>query len=393
MRPLLLLALVACGHAPAVQPHADAATGDGAPDAGDPACAAVVCDDPPAAACVSNSVVRTFGLPGTCSSGTCSYEQTDRTCVGACNQARCSGAWQGFPQASPPQARYGHSAVWTGTEMILWGGADSSVDSAGDGWRYEPVHGTWHAIATANAPQARREHTAVWTGTEMIVWGGDAITQGDPYSDGARYDPVADTWTSLPTAGAPAPRFAHSAVWTGKAMIVWGGAVSSVDSLGDGASFDPATNTWTPISSTGAPDSRRDHAAVWTGSEMLVWGGAAISAGDPAADVHAYNPTTDTWRLVTTTHAPAARFGQVAVWTGGELIGWGGASSSTSSFDDGARLDLVTGTWTPLPATTAGARRDASAVWTGTAMLMWGGCTILDGGGVYGTGASYALFH
>ena len=30
----------------------------------------------------------------------------------------------------------------------------------------------WGATSTANAPEARLNHTAVWTGSEMIVWGG-----------------------------------------------------------------------------------------------------------------------------------------------------------------------------------------------------------------------------
>ena len=31
---------------------------------------------------------------------------------------------------------------------------------------------TWTATTTANAPVGRIAHTAVWTGSEMIVWGG-----------------------------------------------------------------------------------------------------------------------------------------------------------------------------------------------------------------------------
>src|SRR4030095_17242858 len=32
-----------------------------------------------------------------------------------------------------------------------------------------------------------------------------------------------DTWTAIQSAGAPSPREAHTAVWTGAEMIVWGG--------------------------------------------------------------------------------------------------------------------------------------------------------------------------
>ena len=31
---------------------------------------------------------------------------------------------------------------------------------------------TWQQISTTNDPSERSGHTAVWTGTEMIVWGG-----------------------------------------------------------------------------------------------------------------------------------------------------------------------------------------------------------------------------
>ena len=34
------------------------------------------------------------------------------------------------------------------------------------------IDDTWTATSTANAPDGRVSHTAVWTGTEMIVWGG-----------------------------------------------------------------------------------------------------------------------------------------------------------------------------------------------------------------------------
>ena len=46
-------------------------------------------------------------------------------------------------------------------------------------------------------------------------------------------------------------------------------------------------DTWTPTSITNAPDGRKNHTAVWTGSEMIVWGGDGASVPaftTPAAD-------------------------------------------------------------------------------------------------------------
>ena len=54
--------------------------------------------------------------------------------------------------------------------MIVWGGNDGN--NLNTGGRYNPNANSWAATSTINAPTARRVPTAVWTGTEMIVWGG-----------------------------------------------------------------------------------------------------------------------------------------------------------------------------------------------------------------------------
>ena len=55
--------------------------------------------------------------------------------------------------------------------MIVWGGVDDG-DRLNTGGRYNPSTDSWTATSTTNAPSARTYHTAVWTGSEMIVWGG-----------------------------------------------------------------------------------------------------------------------------------------------------------------------------------------------------------------------------
>ena len=56
-------------------------------------------------------------------------------------------------------------------------------------------------------PRGRIYHSTVWTGSEMIVWGG-----GGPNNTGDRYNPVTNTWTPGSSAGAPAARYYHTAV-------------------------------------------------------------------------------------------------------------------------------------------------------------------------------------
>jgi hypothetical protein len=56
--------------------------------------------------------------------------------------------------------------------MIVWGGQENGVP-LNDGGRYNPNTNSWTATSLINVPDARFFHTAVWTGSEMIVWGGN----------------------------------------------------------------------------------------------------------------------------------------------------------------------------------------------------------------------------
>jgi hypothetical protein len=129
---------------------------------------------------------------------------------------------------------------------------------------------TWTPTTISNATAARTNHTAIWTGTEMIVWGGEQ--SGTYFSTGGRYDPTTDFWTATTTMNAPLGRSYHTAVWTGTEMIVWGGYNGGLGELNTGGRYNPATDSWTPTSIATAPAGRYLHTAVWTGSEMIVWG-------------------------------------------------------------------------------------------------------------------------
>ena len=106
-------------------------------------------------------------------------------------------------------------------EMIVWGGHNDSNGSFNTGGRYNPSTDSWTATSTTNAPAARQEHTAVWTGSEMIVWGG--FNRNSSFNTGGRYNPSTDSWTATSITNAPSARYWHTAVWTGSEMIVWGG--------------------------------------------------------------------------------------------------------------------------------------------------------------------------
>ena len=144
----------------------------------------------------------------------------------------------------------------------------------GDGAAYDPATDRWSPIAGG---PAARGHTAVWTGTRMIVWGGrDAFALAvSTQNDGGRYDPMTDSWTPTGVAGAPTARVAHTAVWSGSEMIVWGGRSDAATDLSSGGRYSPGTDSWSATSNVGAPSARYGQTAVWAAGEMFVWGGAA----------------------------------------------------------------------------------------------------------------------
>jgi N-acetylneuraminic acid mutarotase len=294
--------------------------------------------------------------------------------------------WIATATTGAPSARRLHTAVWTGSKMIVWGGQDNS-GVLNDGGQYDPVANTWTLTTTTGAPSGRYLHTAVWTGSKMVVWGGQGGS--GVLNDGGQYDPGANTWTLTTTTGAPSGRYLHTAVWTGSKMVVWGGQGGS-GVLNDGGQYDPGANTWTLTTTTGAPSARLLHTAVWTGSKMIVWGGDGSSGR--LNDGGQYDPATNTWPLLTTTAgAPSARDLHTAVWTASKMIVWGGSGGS-GRLNDGGQYDPGANTWTLTTTTGAPSIRGShTAVWTGSKMVVWGGqggSSYLNDGGQYDPGAN-----
>src|SRR5205085_4361655 len=132
----------------------------------------------------------------------------------------------------------------------VWGGRNCVDCYLNSGAKYNPVSDSWTSTSTNNAPAARFGESTLWTGTEMIIWGG---WNGNVLGDGARYNPAADTWIALSSINAPQARYSHTAVWTGSEMIVWGGSGYPDPQLTSASRYNPATDAWTSISTTNAP--------------------------------------------------------------------------------------------------------------------------------------------
>ena len=74
--------------------------------------------------------------------------------------------------------------------MLVFGG-ETAAGTTSTGAAYNPLSNQWRALTTAGNPQVRSDATAVWSGTELIVFGGRA--NGTPFAALQRLNPQ-PTW-------------------------------------------------------------------------------------------------------------------------------------------------------------------------------------------------------
>ncbi len=292
-----------------------------------------------------------------------------------------SGSWIAMSSDNAPAARFRSASVWAGVKMIVWSGylhteADVFTDTGGI---YDPASNSWSPMSTTNAPSGRGLHTAIWTGADMIVWGGV-----NGANTGGKYNLAGDSWTATSTINAPAYRYYHTAVNTGTYMIIWGGNDNSV-SFNDGGRYLISGNSWAAVSTVNAPIARYEHTAVWTGEKMIVWGGDVSGFTDNGG---IYDPGLDSWTETSTTNIPEARYGHVAIWTGTEMLVWGGYGSTSNCISSGGRYNPIGNSWSAMSALNAPAGREhAAVVDTESSMIIWGG--VGSGGYRLNTGGRY----
>ncbi len=203
-----------------------------------------------------------------------------------------------------------------------------------------------------------------------------AATERSFHDTGGSYVPGAMSFTPTSAgAGVPSPRAYAAAVWTGAEMVVWGG--SSGDGagqqfLGTGGRYAPSGDRWVPTSTgTSVPSARDSHTAVWTGSELIVWGGrdaaSSLASGGRYCAASCSSPVpTGTPQLSVTDDNVTATISWVGVTgaTGYDLARGGLASLRASSGNFTVATDSCLQNDTPsMSATDAAAPAAGDGFW------------------------------
>jgi hypothetical protein len=299
----------------------------------------------------------------------------------------------------PLAPRGNHDVLWTGSEMIVWGGSlrDSPAHLV-DGAALDPETSTWRVLPSPPL-EPTQPTRAVWAGDELVVISPEA-TVG--------YDPSTDTWRQV-AEGANPPLDRGFVAWTGERVVVW---------RADVRELDPVSGTWTVLPDTGWGMSRMwenamvvfDDSILLTrlapgmceGREFIYWTGSEWQGLPPAA-------------TASLEYADCAGPHQIAAVPGGLLIwedrlhptlryhaddnawveaettplhgseGAGGAlgiddRNLVPDYGRGAIYDGGTGDWTPV--VLPGDGHDLEMVWTGSEVLMWGATCCYGAGAV-----------
>jgi hypothetical protein len=291
-------------------------------------------------------------------------------------------SWRELP-TSPISGRAGAAAVWAGDRVVVWGGFSGADEALDDGAAYLPDEDVW--VELPPAPMTGRgDATAVWTGGEVLIIGG-AERVGRPghvpglQRDGAAYDPVADQWRRLPPipdgvwqlrdrgAGPIRERFAGT--WDGEALFVWGRDV---------ARYHPGDDAWERVT---APLT-----AMWLGSRVTsIRIGSEVAViglahrDDPGTFGITYRPANGAFGTVPSL-SRAVMSGPRQVAAAGELVVLLGAEPASA-----AVWSPGTATWRSIPAELVRGL-EAAVVWTGQELLIWGGS---DGSGPRADGIAW----
>jgi len=191
-----------------------------------------------------------------------------------------------------PNGRFYHQCVVIGDHIYVVGDEPRSATTL----KYTPSTDSWTTPASMGT--SRHSPAAAALGGKLYVFGGHGTS---PLSSAEKYDPDTDTWTAI--ASMPTHNYYGKAAASGSFIYITGGVICSGCNNGGTQTvlkYDPTADTYTSVASMNGP---RELHATGTSPDGRVWvyGGVEDGSAIGQRSIEVYDPAANTWTALSGT--------------------------------------------------------------------------------------------
>jgi hypothetical protein len=221
------------------------------------------------------------------------------------NQSNFTWSLTNDGTSTAPNARKNHSSIIdNSSNIVVFGGYDSTNSETNDVWKYNITNNTWSQLFTSTTPSDgawdQITGSAASSGIDgSTSYNNELYVLSNSRANFQKYNPSTNTWTNLTT-------FSSTAQYGYSPLIAYKGHIYCVDNENGYRSvwdYNINTDSWTQISNVSdSSHDRYSFALTVYNNNIYVYGGRHIPyTGGYFNDIWKFDLTNNTWSEVTGT--------------------------------------------------------------------------------------------
>ncbi|MCX5976255.1 MAG: hypothetical protein NTV33_05375 [Coprothermobacterota bacterium] len=245
-----------------------------------------------------------------------------------------ASAWEPLTVDNPPSPRFESPLVFLGDSQtaLLFGGVSSIGALMDDTLLFDLPGRSWQALSPQSWPMARGGHSMVWAGDRVILFGGrdsPNLFEYQTLNDTWSFNPASSKWTRLDPINPPPARTYAALSYDAQSdkVLLFGGYTGQI-SLDDTWLYDVSTNVWEQITPLQGPAPRAGHVMTCAPAVggALLYGGRDLASAVAYHETYLFDFTARQWTLLPIEGSPSACYfaGLAWDWQGGRLVFFGG---------------------------------------------------------------------
>jgi N-acetylneuraminic acid mutarotase len=252
-------------------------------------------------------------------------------------------SWQVIASMNTPRFNFSMVALQNATVLAI-GGQDFNLNSIGSCEIFDPASGIWTFTSPLSVPRGRGRAVVLSNGNVAII-GGQTSADVAQTALIEIYNPATNLWSN--GGNLLVARQNETATYVNDSTIYVVGGLTEEGVTSECEVYNSITNTCQPIAPMQL--ARHDHmTTLLSNGDLLVVGGRDGGAGsDYFNECEIYNPSTNTWTVITPMEQ--ARIAAVlAQFSDGSVLAAGGRNTPTTSAPGSELLDTSSLMWTKI---------------------------------------------